>query len=249
MKAELRSSNEFSAADMARRDEVVRQHMGLVHHTVERLCGPTVRSNGSFDDLVSAGMIGLLGAFEAFDASRGVAFSTYAHPRVRGAVLDELRKLDFVPRSVRRKKRAVAKARDAVKARTGGRSSDKAVAEEMGIEVTTLRSWELDVEAGTSESLDACSAHESAAARGIESWSCSADGADTLMERREEVDNVREALSRMPEQERLVLILYFYEDLKLRQIGELIGVSESRVSQIRSTAIARLRREMASVAA
>jgi RNA polymerase sigma factor for flagellar operon FliA len=246
MKAEYASSTGQDSS----RDELLRQHMGLVHHTVERLCGSVVKTGGSWDDLVSAGMMGLVNAFDGFDPDRGIAFSTYAHPRVRGAVLDELRRLDFVPRSVRRKKRAVTRARDAVRARFEGQATDTAVAAEMGIDVPTLRQWELDAERGTSESIDANPLQELAVAQGQnQSWSSETDSIDIRLEREEDVEAVREALARMPEQERLVLILYFYEDLKLRQIGEVIGVSESRVSQIRSRALSRLRKELEMVAA
>jgi RNA polymerase sigma factor for flagellar operon FliA len=250
MKSERLSGIEMSGTERDSRDEMVRQNMGLVHHTVERLCGSVGRSSGSFDDLISAGMMGLLNAYDGFDPSRGVAFSTYAHPRVRGAVLDELRKLDFVPRSVRRKKRTVSKARDAVRARSGGSSPDSEVAAEIGIDVETLRGWELDSECSRVESLDAGTAQEAAAARaGSNNWITEMDGADVMLEKEEQVEVIREALAGMPEQQRLVLILYFYEDLKLKQIGELIGVSESRVSQIRAQGLARLRRQLSSVAA
>jgi RNA polymerase sigma factor FliA len=250
MKADRSNQLDMGSTVSDSRDEMLRLHMGLVHNTVERLCGPSVRSSGTFDDLVSAGMMGLVNAFDGFDPKRGVAFSTYAHPRVRGAILDELRRLDTAPRSVRRKKRAITKARDAVKSRGNRHATDQAVAAEMGIEIETLHSWELEAECGTIESLDSTPVAESASASvDSENWQTRAEGADALIERQEEVDGVREALAKMPEQERLVLILYFYEDLKLRQIGEVIGVSESRVSQIRSTALARLRKELAATVA
>jgi RNA polymerase sigma factor for flagellar operon FliA len=214
------------------------------------LCGSTARATGTFDDLVSAGMVGLLNAYDAFDATRGAAFTTYAHPRVRGAVLDELRRQDFVPRSVRRKRRVVADARSAVKARANGQSTEAQVAVELGVDLPTLWSWELDAEWGVSEPLDTLPGHGSATAcHASESWTNHQVAVDVQMERAEDMELVREALARMPEQERLVLILYFYEDLKLRQIGEIIGVSESRVSQIRTRAMTRLRKELVAAAA
>jgi RNA polymerase sigma factor for flagellar operon FliA len=248
MKADRVQVREFAADDVAARDDVLRQHAGLVHQIVERLGGSAARQNGSFDDLVSAGMVGLLSAFDGFDAKRGAAFSTYAFPRVRGAVLDELRKLDDAPRSVRRKTRAVSRARASIEARTGEGSSSREVAAEMGMDLETFWRWELDSAGGTVESLDAAVSHHAAATDAIDGWAGSSVGADSMLELQEEADMVRSALARLPDQERLVLILYFYENLKLRQIGEVVGVSESRVSQIRTRALSRLREELAAAA-
>jgi RNA polymerase sigma factor for flagellar operon FliA len=237
------------AAVLPDREEIIKQHMGLIVQTVERLCGAQARLSGSFDDLVSAGMIGLLSAYDCFDPDRGCTFSTYAHPRVRGAVLDELRRQDVVPRSVRRKRRAVAGARDTVRARNGGSCSDSDVAALLGVDVPTLRRWEVDAESRVVESIDNSLEPWSQSGIVSESWASPSATPDAILETEEEVDGVREALAALPEQERLVLILYFYEDLKLRQIGDILGVSESRVSQIRTRGLKKLKETLAMAAA
>ena len=229
-------------------DQVIRQHMGIVYQAVDRLGGSMAKATGAYDDLVSAGMIGLLSAIEAYDSTRGAAFTTYAYPRVRGAVLDELRRLDFVPRSVRRKKRAVSRARIAVQARDG-RASDESVATELGVDLPTFWRWSLDAESASPEAMDASEMRDLMATQAAEAWVAGGIAPDAAIEQAEEVERVRDAIAKLPEQERLVLILCFYEDLKLRQVGELVGVSESRVSQIRSRAIARLRESLTESAA
>ena len=103
----------FTAGDIAARDRLLTEHLGLVHH-VARQMSRTLAVKADFDELVSAGSMGLMAALDSFDASRGLAFSTFAAPRIRGAILDELRRQDHVPRSIRRKTREIHAARESL---------------------------------------------------------------------------------------------------------------------------------------
>ncbi|MGH7712625.1 MAG: sigma-70 family RNA polymerase sigma factor, partial [Gemmatimonadaceae bacterium] len=131
----------------------VAKHLGLVYHVARSL----MRSRGistELDELVSAGTLGLIDALEHFDASRGLAFTTFAAPRVRGAMLDELRRLDHVPRSVRRRARAVAAATDALTGELGAAPKEQQLAERLGIDRQTLWRWQREAQAAQKVSLE-----------------------------------------------------------------------------------------------
>ncbi|HET7276005.1 MAG TPA: sigma-70 family RNA polymerase sigma factor, partial [Longimicrobiaceae bacterium] len=137
---------EFSeTGDAFARDRLLNEHLGLVHHVARQL-SRTLSADTDFDELVSAGTIGLMNALDAFDASRGLAFSTFAAPRIRGAILDELRRQDHVPRSIRRKTREIAAAREALTRTLGVPPSDRAVAEKLGIDLDTFWRWVSEIE-------------------------------------------------------------------------------------------------------
>jgi len=232
------------ATDAAARDAMLRQHLGLVYHVAQQLT--RARSNDvELDDLVSAGTLGLIGAFENFDASRGLAFSTFAAPRIRGAILDELRRLDRVPRSVRRKARQIDGASSTLASSLGREPGHGELAEGLGIDLETLWRWQSERESTQVISLDR--SQSSAEDRGAGEWlaDSSGDDLDDAITLGQESEHLREALLDLPEQERTVLSLYYFEELKLNDIARILTVSESRVSQIRSKAIQRLRRRLA----
>jgi RNA polymerase sigma factor for flagellar operon FliA len=231
-----------SRGDITARDAVLRQHLGLVYHVAQGLSRS--RANDvELDDLVSAGTLGLIDAFEHFDASRGLAFSTYAAPRIRGAMLDELRRLDRVPRSVRRKTRRIDGAARDLEGLLGRPPGHAEIADGLGIDMPTLWRWQAERESTHLVSLDrASSAAEHG--RGAGDWLAGASGTevDDAITLGQEADHLREALLELPEQERTVLSLYYFEELKLTEIARILDVSESRISQIRSKAIQRLRK-------
>lgn len=233
-----------SNTDPAARDAVLRQHLGLVYHVAQQLT--RARANDvELDDLVSAGTLGLIDAFEHFDASRGLAFSTFAAPRIRGAMLDELRRLDRVPRSVRRKGRQIDGATNALAGVLGREPGHAEVADGLGIDLATLWRWQAERESAHVVSLDrAPSASDHTHGRG--EWLAGSTGneLDERLTLAQEVGHLRDALLELPEQERTVLSLYYFEELKLNDIARILGVSESRVSQIRSKAISRLKRKL-----
>ncbi|HEY7569655.1 MAG TPA: sigma-70 family RNA polymerase sigma factor [Gemmatimonadaceae bacterium] len=226
--------------------DAVSQHLGLVYHVARSL----IRSRGitiELDELVSAGTLGLIEALANFDASRGLAFTTFAAPRIRGAMLDELRRLDHVPRSVRRRARAVAAATDSLTSELGATPDDSQLASRLGIDRETLWRWQHDGEAARAMPFDHSqdgSDGNDVAEQGLESLR--SDVHDALT-REQELVALQTAIRALGSRERTVLALYYYEELRLHQIAEVLGVTESRVSQIRARAIARLREQLVSL--
>jgi RNA polymerase sigma factor for flagellar operon FliA len=232
----------FAGGDIAARDAILTENLSLVHHVARQL-ERKLTNEVDHDELVSAGTLGLMAAMNAFDPDRGLAFSTFAVPRIRGAILDELRRQDHVPRSVRRKTREITAARSALAAKYCRIPDDKEVAEFLGVEVQTLWKWESDVEGAIRVPIDRPTTE-----RGENTISPldllhtdSESSIDERLGREQEVALLREAIMKLKEQERTVLALYYFEELKLHEIAEILGLTESRVSQIRSKALSRLR--------
>jgi RNA polymerase sigma factor for flagellar operon FliA len=218
---------------------MVTDHLGLVHHIARRM-QRHLSTETSLDDLVSAGSIGLLNAAEHFDASRGLAFSTFATPRIRGAMLDDLRSQDRVPRSVRKNARAMNSAREMVMQRMGRDGTERDVAAELGVDVETVWDWSADLAAADCVSIDS---HAASHDDGPCAWQFATDdeAADESVAREDLAGRLRGALEALPARERQVLALYYYEDLTQQQIAHVLHVTESRVSQLRTQAIKRLR--------
>ena len=234
------------AGDSAARSALIEGYMGLVHHSARALAR-RISPQFELDDLVSAGTVGLVQAFEGFDAARGLAFSTYAVPRIRGAMLDEMRRRDWMPRTVRSHARKLAEARARL-AQALSRSPEPAeVASALGIEMDQYWRWvedsstrimvALDQPAGTDD------AHATCLAETIPDLQAEEPGAP--LGRAETLAELRAAYVDLPSRERRILSLYYYEGLNLKQIGEVLGITESRVSQVRSRALQRLRERLA----
>jgi RNA polymerase sigma factor FliA len=231
----------YAAGDMDARDMLLRENLSLVHHVARQLARG-LAADADVDELVSAGTMGLMSAAEAFDTTRGLAFSTFAVPRIRGAILDELRRQDHVPRSVRRKTRSIAHARDTLTRSLGRAPSTHEVAGELGLDCYTLFRWSADVEGAVQVPLDGySSAHDHRAPAPAELLGSDDELVDARLAREEEVAALRDAMLALSAQERTVLSLYYFENLKAREIADVLGVSESRISQIRSRALAQLR--------
>jgi RNA polymerase sigma factor for flagellar operon FliA len=222
------------------RDQMVVLHMRLVYHIARRIqlgAGNSVE----LSDLVSAGTIGLLHAIDSFDTTRNIAFSTYAMPRIRGAILDDLRRADPASRSVRRHQREIRRAEDALSNAFSRTPKHGEVAAELGVDAETLWRWKgaaADVIQVALE--DAEPMHRSAPAP-----AAPCEDVQANIEREQRVARLREELLSLTERERTVLALYYVEELKLREIADLLGLTESRISQIRTSALADLRERMA----
>jgi RNA polymerase sigma factor for flagellar operon FliA len=230
-----------AAGDADARDALLREHLSLVHHVARQLARG-LAADADVDELVSAGTMGLMAALESFDLTRGLAFSTFAVPRIRGAILDELRRQDHVPRSVRRKTRSIAAAREMLTRTLGRPPAGKEVSAALGVDAATLWRWQADVEGALHVPLDRSSGErEGTAASPAEILGSGEVGIDERLTREEDMQLLREALHGLKDQERTVLSLYYFEELKAREIAEVMGVSESRISQIRSKALAQLR--------
>jgi RNA polymerase sigma factor for flagellar operon FliA len=220
-------------------------YLGLVHHAARELARAG-SAHLELDELISAGTVGLVQALEGFDPSRGLAFSTYAMPRIRGAMLDELRGQDWTPRSIRERRRQIARARATLQQRLKRGPSGAELAAALGIDEETLWGWERETGSRTMVALD-----QSVNAGGESDLQLSETLADRgaavpgeALTREETLAELREAVAALPSKDRLVLSLYHYENLSLKQIGEVLHVTESRVSQIRSRALKRLREHL-----
>ncbi|HET8700856.1 MAG TPA: RNA polymerase sigma factor FliA [Nitrococcus sp.] len=217
-------------------DDVLVRHAPLVKRIAHHLAGrlpPSVL----IDDLVQAGMIGLLEAARQYDAAQGASFQTYAAIRIRGAMLDEVRRLDWTPRSVHRKAREVASAVAAVERQTGREAKDWEVAQHLGLDLhayhhvlqdaATARIFSIDEQDSETGEPHEPSGYEPAVTDILEQEGFQAALADAIRE--------------LPEREQLVMQLYYDEELNLKEIGQVLGVSESRVSQIHGRIALKLR--------
>src|SRR5438034_1890066 len=195
-------------------------------------------------DLVSYGLFGLIGAIERYEPDRDVKFETYAIARIKGAIIDELRAMDWVPRSVRSRAREIERAISALEAKRGRAPGDEEIAKKVGITVEELEESLTDISRSSIAALD-------------ELWTVSGQGdqialIDTIedtdapdpqgaLSQTEMKEAIADAIARLPEREKLVVTLYYYEELTLREIGEVLGVTESRVSQLHTKAVLRLK--------
>lgn len=233
----MRPVGAYRAVVTSRRDAdaLVVRHAELVKRIAYHLAG-RLPASVEVDDLIQAGMIGLLEAAAHYSADRGASFETYAGIRIRGAMIDALRRLDWAPRSVHRKAREAAAAMRTVEEREGREARDAEVAEAMGIALEEYHRIVQDAAACHIGSLD-----EAAGAT---------DVADHSIDPRQEAeqDALRKAtataIANLPERERLVMALYYDEELNLKEIGAVLGVSESRACQIHGQALVRLRARM-----
>lgn len=195
------------------------------------------------DDLIQAGMIGLIEASQKYDASRGASFETYAGIRIRGAIVDEMRRGDWVPRSVHRNARRVARAVAAVEARTGRDASDAEVAAELEVSLEEYFEMLQDANGSRLFSYEETFGEEDSNIDASEHSSVFASPLEGVQ--REGLKRaLADAITQLPERERMVLALYYDQELNLKEIGLVLGVSESRVSQIHSQAAARLRNRL-----
>lgn len=235
----------YQAGNQTARDRLLEEHLGLVHH-VARQVSRTLAVRADFDELVSAGTIGLMTALEGFDFSRGLAFSTFAAPRIRGAILDELRKQDHVPRSIRRKTREISAGREAFQRTHSRAPDDKELAAHLNVDMDTLWRWQADVEGAHHIPLDRTpGGRENTAPAPAETLSSDGDNdVEDSLTHEQEVSHLKQAIQHLKEQERVVLSLYYFEELKLHEIAKVLELTESRVSQIRSKALSKLRVEL-----
>jgi RNA polymerase sigma factor FliA len=199
------------------------------------------------NDLVSAGLLGLIQAVDNFDIDRGIKFETFAIPRIRGAILDELRTQDWFPRSLRRKARMLDQAFSSLEIRLGRPATDDEVAKELGITRKELAGLMDEVAVATIISLDADASGESdenSTAIGEYLSDPKSECIEDQLSEQEMIYLVSGGLEDLPEKEQLVLVLYYYEDLTLKEIGTILDVTESRVCQIHTKAIFRLKSKL-----
>jgi RNA polymerase sigma factor for flagellar operon FliA len=236
--------------DAGARERLVVAYSPMVKFVAGRL-GAGLPSHVDDADLISYGLMGLIGAIERFELERGIKFETFAMTRIRGAIIDELRSLDWVPRSVRARAREIEAAQAKLEHELQRAPTEAELAKRLGIDEDELQSSLLEIANSSVYALD-------------ELWTVSDSSGDqvslldTISDPRAEdpqeslasseiKDRLTDAISSLPEREQLVVALYYYENLTLREIGEVLGVTESRVSQLHTKAVMRLKSGLQSV--
>jgi RNA polymerase sigma factor for flagellar operon FliA len=228
------------------RENLIRQYTPLIKYIASRIA-MRLPPNVSLDDLVSAGVIGLIDAIEKYDPGRNTQFKTYAEFRIKGAILDELRSLDWVPRSVRKKFHKIEAAYAKLQKDNGRPAADEEVAAELGVALDEFHRL-LDASRSVSLlSLDGAGSFAANLSRDdvvdIVAGAKNEDPAEALglSELR---DEVAKAIDSLPPKERYVVSLYYYEELTMKEIGEVMGYTESRISQMHTKAMFRLRAKL-----
>ncbi len=217
-------------------DELVVIHAGLVKKIAHHLKG-RLPANVLLDDLIQSGMIGLLEAAKNFDGSKGASFETFAGIRIRGSMLDEIRRGDWVPRSVHRNSRAVMKAVEELHKELGRDPKDYEIAEKLSISIDVYAQMLNDIASGKIIGIEDLGVSEDVIHLDTEQHDESFS--NTMSERFQTA--LSSAIKTLPEKEALALSLYYDEGLNLKEIGQVLSVSESRVSQIHSQAMVRLK--------
>ena len=224
------------------REQIILEYAPLVKVVAGRL-SMYLGYNVEYDDLVSYGIFGLIDAIDKFDMDKQVKFETYASLRIRGAILDQIRKMDWIPRTVRQKQKKIDEAIKKVEMQTGKTALDEEVARELGVTGDELTEWQSQlkvtnivslnefIEQGTEPVMDA--RHNSHFIQPEEQ-----------VQETELREKLQEAMEQLTEKEKKVILLYYYEDLTLKEISRVLEVSESRISQLHTKALSKMQRTM-----
>ncbi|NLL00147.1 MAG: FliA/WhiG family RNA polymerase sigma factor [Clostridiales bacterium] len=220
-------------------EKIIIEYAGLVKIVAGRL-SMYLGHNVEYDDLVGYGTFGLLDAIEKFDYSKGYKFETYASLRIRGAILDQIRKMDWIPRSIRQKQRKIDNAYQVLEARYGRNVTDEHVAEELNLSMEELEDWQSQTNITNIISLDEFM-EQGSEAKTEQYFATTFEQPDRIMERKELKDLLTKTLDSLTEKEKRVIVLYYYEDLTLKEISKILEVSESRISQLHTKALQKLK--------
>lgn len=227
----------------AQHEEIVKKYLYLVKYVAGRVA-IGLPPNVEFNDLVSYGILGLFDAINKYDVSQGNKFETYAVSRIRGSIMDELRKLDWAPRLLRKKAREIEKKCKELEEKHGRTATDDELADALNISISELNSIYSDLNSTTFLSLDEVWQNDDGN-KPISRLQTIEDSLITnqfnYVHQNEVKDILAGAIDELPEKEKLVIVLYYYENLTLREIGEILDVSESRVCQIHTKVVTRLR--------
>jgi RNA polymerase sigma factor for flagellar operon FliA len=225
------------------RNQLLENYLPIVKYTADRIHNK-LPDEVDVDDLISAGVFGLMDAVNAFDPARGVKFETYCAPRIRGAILDELRSMDWVPRLVRSRAHKLNDAASVLEAQLGRKPNEKELAARMKLSMREFRKLQKDAQATGIVSLSR-KWFETDSSKDVREIDIIEDkrSADPLhlVQRKDVKDLITRGLSRA---ERLIVILYYFEEMTMKEIGETLDLSESRVSQMHSAVIARLKGQL-----
>ncbi|HMO01985.1 MAG TPA: FliA/WhiG family RNA polymerase sigma factor [Oligoflexia bacterium] len=232
---------QYSKLSPNEREELIKSYLPLVKRVVHRLSG-RLPQEIDLKEMLNSGIIGLVDALEKFDPKHETNFATYAQFRIRGAILDSFRTQDWLPRSLRHKAQKIESVYRLLEQKLGRAATDEEVAREVNISVDELNKMLGEVGSVVMLSFDDLGFGHGEERFRAEEWipARTADPLTKLMGN-ERVAIIARALDRLSEKERIVISLYFYEELNLKEIGEILGVTESRASQIRSRALIRLK--------
>ncbi|AEM74500.1 FliA/WhiG family RNA polymerase sigma factor [Caldicellulosiruptor acetigenus] len=219
------------------KEQLIIKYMPLVKLVAGRMA-IYFGGNVEYDDLVSYGSIGLLDAIEKFDSQKGVKFETYAYTRIKGAIIDCVRSQDFLPRSIRQKAKEIEKAYVEIE-REGKTPTDQEVAKRVGISVNELQKLKERISSGMIISLDSfLEQNYESKIGGLEDF---VSQPEHFIENEELKEVLRQQIENLMENERMVIVLYYYEELSIKEIAKVLGVSESRVSQLHTRALLKLK--------
>jgi len=224
------------------REQIIIEYAPLVKVVAGRL-SMYLGYNVEYEDLVSYGIFGLIDAIDKFDLNKDVKFETYASLRIRGSILDQIRKMDWIPRTVRQKRKKIEEAIRQIETRTGKNATDEEIAKELGIAETELNEWQVQLNVTNVVSLNEFLEQGGEPVMDAKTNSHFIQPEDSIQE--EELKKVlKESMDLLTEKEKKVILLYYYEDLTLKEISNILEVSESRVSQLHTKALTKMRRKM-----
>lgn len=224
------------------REKIIIEYAPLVKLVAGRL-SMYLGHNVEYDDLVSYGIFGLIDAIDKFDPTKDVKFETYASLRIRGSILDQIRKMDWIPRTVRQRQKMITAAISEIETTTGRSATDEEVATALGISTEEYDSWQSQMKVTNVVSLDDFVEQGSDIAdnRGLSSQ---IERPEEHLEKEELKQMLAEALQLLTEKERKVIVLYYYEELTLKEISNVLEVSESRVSQLHTKGLSKMKSKM-----
>lgn len=226
------------------REQIILEYAPLVKVVAGRL-SMYLGYNVEYDDLVGYGIFGLIDAIDKYDAGKDVKFETYASLRIRGSILDQIRKMDWIPRTVRQKQKKLDEAVKQVEMRTGKNASDEEIAVEIGISEDELAVWQSQLKVTNIVSLNEYVEQGSEPVMDARNNSHFIQPEEQIQE--DELKKVlKDTLELLTEKERKVIELYYYEELTLKEISKVLGVTESRISQLHTKALLKMRRKMGS---
>lgn len=228
------------------KDKLVLEYAPLIKFIAQKIA-VRLPSNIELDDLISSGVIGLMDAIDKYDPTRDNKFKTYAEFRIRGAILDELRAQDWVPRSIRDKAKLLDKTMVALEAELGRIPTDEEVAKQLNLSIDEFHELLNQVRPVSLLSIDESQTFSNVDKKSILNIleGCKLNNPFNQLNIKSVKDIVTQAIEELPERQRLVLSLYYYEDLNLKEIGKVLRVTESRVSQLHAQAVSRLRNKLA----
>ena len=242
-----RYKQDTKGVDGKLRDQLIMDYAPLIRFVAQRIAS-RLPSNVDIDDLISAGVIGLMDAIEKYDPSRDNKFKTYAEFRIRGAILDELRSQDWVPRSVRDKAKKIEKTYAELEQKFGRAVSDEELSKALGIDLEEYHEMVAKVKAVTLLSIDELSGPNQHDRKSLLECleNTNSKNPFTQLKSKGVRDLLIKNIEDLPEKQKLVLSLYYYEDLNLKEIGKILEVTESRVSQLHTQAVEKLRLKLKS---